>query len=289
MAKVALIKGNNRYQNVRQALDLIKEDVGEKIKGKKKIVIKPNFVSTEIQLAATHLEAVRAILDFLKPLTKQKIIIAEGAALGSTETGFKNFDYYDLAKDYNLEFIDLNKDDFVEVELFDHRLEPFKTRLAKTIVESDFRISPAMLKTHDTVIVTLSLKNMVVGPLLNKVDIHQGAKAINLSLAKLAEVIPPHLAVIDGFIGMQGDGPVHGEPIQMNLALAGLDFLAVDTLGAYLMGFNPEQVGYLYYCKQKGLGQGDIKQIDIIGNTSLRECCKKFKPHSTFQNQLKWK
>lgn len=289
MTKTGLIRGNDRYQNVRQVLDLIKKDVAEKIKDKQKIVIKPNFVSTEIQLAATHVEVVRAILDFLKSLTNQKIIIAEGAALGSTETGFKNFGYYDLAQDYNLEFVDLNKDDFVEVELFDYRLEPFKTRLAKTIVESDFRISPAMLKTHDTVIVTLSLKNMLVGPLLNKVDIHQGAKAINLSLAKLAEIIPPHLSVIDGLVGMQGDGPVHGEPIQMDLAVAGLDFLAADTLGTYLMGFDPEQVGYLYHCKQKNLGEGDIKEIDIIGNISLQECRKKFKTPPTFQSQLRWK
>lgn len=288
MTRIALIKGNNRYQNISQALNLLKKDIAEKIKDKKKIVIKPNFVSTEIQLAATHVDAVRAILDFLKLFTKQKITIAEGAALGSTEVGFDNFGYYNLAKDYNLEFIDLNKDDSIEVELFDHRLEPLTSRLSKTISESDFLISPAMLKTHDTVVVTLSLKNVAVGALLNKTDIHQGAKAINLSLAKLAEIVPPYLAVIDGLKGMQGDGPVHGQSVQMNLALAGLDFLAVDTIATQLMGFDPEQVGYLYYCKQKNLGQGDVEKINIVGNASLKNCSKKFKPHSTFQNQLKW-
>ena len=288
MAKVALIRGNNRYENVLSALKCIGQEITEKIKDKKRIVIKPNFVSTHVQLAATHIDCVRAILDFLAPLTDEKILIAEGAALGETIEGFRSFDYLKLKQDYNIEFKDLNNDEFSEVEIFSSDLKPLNIGVAKTILESDFRISPAMLKTHDSVIVTLSLKNMLVGSLDHKSRIHQGAKAINKSLAKLAEIISPHLSVIDGFLGMEGDGPVSGTPIEMKVALAGTDFLSVDSVSAHLMGFDISQIGYLYYCKEQGLGEADLEKIEILGNASLDEVRRKFKPHYSFQEQLNW-
>ncbi len=289
MVKVSLIQGENRYENVFSALKQIEGEIREKIKSKKHIVLKPNFVSSSIQLAATHVEAVLALLDFLKPITNEKITIAESAALGTTEEGFKNFGYYALQNHYNIELKDLTKDTFTEEEIFDQNLKPLKIRIANTILQSDFRISLAMLKTHDTVVATLTLKNMIVGSLEHKSMIHQGYKAINLNLAKLAEIIPPHLSVIDGFLGMEGEGPVEGTPVQTNLALAGKEFLAVDALGSYVMGFDISQIGYLYYCQQKKLGEGNIKNIQVVGNANLEEIKKQFKPHSTFAEQLKWR
>jgi len=289
MSVVSLVQGDDRYKNIKKALDKIKEEIKKKIQGKQKILIKPNFVSTQRQLAATHKEAVRAILDFLKELTSQKIVIAEGAALGETDEGFRNFGFYEFQKEYNVEFRDLNKDDFVKVKLYDKNLKPLEFKVARTVIESDFRISSALLKTHDSVIVTLTLKNIAVGALLNKSDIHQGPKAINLNLAKLAEILHPHLAVVDGLVGMEGEGPVHGDPVEMNLAIAGTDFLAVDALGAYLMGFNPFDVGYIYHCWKKKLGEADVSKIKIVGAENIEKLRKKFKPHSTLKEQLKWK
>lgn len=289
MSKVGLIKGNNRYQNIIRALKLIEPDIKKNIKEKHSIVIKPNFVSTTIQLAATHVDVVRAVLDFLKPLTDQKITIAEGAALGPTKEGFRNFGYFDLEDEYDIDFVDLNTDHYLKVELWDRNMEPLKFRVAKTIADSDFRISLARLKTHDRVIATFSQKNIAVGALLDKPKIHQGIKAINHNLAKLAEVIPPHLSVIDGFEGMEGEGPSYGRAVPMGIALSGLDFLAVDSTGARLMGFDPKEIGYLYYCWRKGLGELEQDKIEIIGNSSVSACRKKFKPHSGLEKQRQWK
>ncbi len=289
MSKVALIKGNNRYQNVFLALKEIEKEVEEKVKSKDKIIIKPNFTTVSNQLAATHVEAVKAVLDFLKPLTSQKIIVAEGASMGKTEQGFKNYDYLKLKKDYNIDFFDLNQDNFTEKEIFSRNLKPLKVGVAETILKSDFIISVCPPKTHDVVVVTLSLKNLLVGSLEQKSKIHQGYKAINLSLAKLTETFSPHLSVIDGFLGMEGEGPVHGSSVKMRIALAGTDFLSTDIVGANLMGFNISQIGYLYYCNQRGLGEGNLDNIDVLGNTSLDKVKKKFKPHSTFEQQLDWR
>jgi uncharacterized protein (DUF362 family) len=285
-ATVALVKGNDRYLNVRNALSLIKKDV--KIP-KKPILIKPNFVSTTEILAATHRDAVRAVLDFLIELGIDRFVIGEGPASAPAEEGYRNFGYYELERDYNIEFIDLNRDDWVQVNVFDRDFKLMKVRVSKTALKS-YRISVTRPKTHDTVIVTLSLKNMVVGSLIkeDKSLLHQGYQAINLSLAALARIIPPNLSIIDGFIAMEGNGPIYGTAIAPRIAIASTDFLATDTVTSHVIGFNPSQIGYLYYCKELGLGCGDLTEIEILGNT-IEECLMPFTPHYTYQRQLNWK
>lgn len=292
MKRVALVRGEDRYSNVLRTLGFIEDEIKPQLEVKKRVLIKPNFVVVDQQLAATHVDAVRAVLDVVTKFTDQQITIGEGAAEGPTEVGFERYGYYDLKNEYNIRFIDLNKDDAVEVEIFDSNLNPMPIKVARTVMDSDFRISVAPLKTHDTVIVTLALKNMVVGSLCGveaMTSIHQGYPAINKSLFKLAQIIPPHLAVIDGFEAMEGEGPASGTPVDMKIALAGTDFLAVDTVGTNLMGFDINDIGYLFYCREAGLGEGDMSKIELVGNASLEECRRKFKSHSTAEAQLGWR
>lgn len=292
MKKVALVRGEDRYLNVLQSLRLIEDEVKLKLEGKNRVLIKPNFVVVDNQLAATHVDAVRAVLDVISGSVEGVISIAEGAAEGQTKTGFHNYGYCSLEEDYNIRLVDLNKDDFEEVEVLGSDFQPISVRVAQMVIESDFRISVSPMKTHDTVVATLALKNLLVGSLCGvsqKLRIHQGYQAINKNLFELAKIIPPHLSVIDGFLAMEGDGPSHGTPVEMKIALAGTDFVAVDTVGAHLMGFNIDDIGYLHYCKEARLGEGDLSEIEIVGNTSVNQCRQKFKPHSTHSAQLGWR
>jgi len=323
-SQVALIKGDNRYDNIAQALGLIEGDVD--LSDKKCILIKPNFVSTRRQLAATHVDAVRAVLDWLRSRYDGPITIGEGAAGSDTFDGYRSFGYLDLAEEYSVRFVDLNQDQWVPVQIYDRRLCPMAVRVARTALESDLRISVGPPKTHDAVIVTLSLKNMVMGSLIrgrggsffqrlgqllpdqvthsvlaekvksglsivnrsDKFAIHQGYYGINLNLYTLAKVIAPHLSVIDGFVGMEGSGPSHGDPVDLRVAIASTDFLAADVVATRLMGFDPDEVGYLHYCKLGGLGAGDLSDIEIVGNATVEECRQPFRPHPTYREQLQW-
>jgi len=323
-SQVALIKGDNRYDNIAQALGLIGGDVD--LSDKKCILIKPNFVSTRWQLAATHVDAVRAVLDWLRPRYDAPITIGEGAAGSDTFDGYRNFGYLNLAEEHSVRFVDLNQDQWAPVQIYDRRLRPMGVRVARTALESDFRISVGPPKTHDAVIVTLSLKNMVMGSLVrgrgggffqklgqllpdqvtnsvlaekvksclsivnrsDKFVIHQGYHGLNLNLYTLAKVIAPHLSVIDGFVGMEGSGPSHGDPIDLRVAVVSTDFLAADTVATLLMGFDPDDVGYLHYCKLGGLGTGDLNDIEIMGNATVEECRQPFRPHPTYREPLQW-
>jgi uncharacterized protein (DUF362 family) len=307
LSKVALIKGHDRYTNVAESLTLI----GDEIDLGKKILIKPNFTSVDNQLVATHVDAVRATLDFLVQRTSSEIIIAEGTSSGSAMDGFQNYGYLELADRYNVRFMDLNKDETIEVRVLDSKFDTMGIRIAKTIVDADYRISICPPKTHDDVLYTGAIKNIVSGAVVrkqqwfisrlfkgsgwlgrifgdDKLKLHQGYQAMNLNLYELATLIPPQLSIIDGLQAVQGNGPVHGDELDLGVAVASIDFLACDTVASWLMGIDVYQIGYLAYCQQAALGQADIFEIDVVGD-NLEDCMMPAKPHYNWEKQLNWK
>jgi len=330
-AVVSLARGTDRKETISRALELI----SDRIRPGKKIVIKPNFVSTLRPLAATHVDAVRAVLDYLRDRHDGPIVVADGASFTDTMEGFRNFGYLPLRDEYGVDLVDLNRDDWVEVEAYDRKFNPTRLRLSRILVESDTIISVTPPKTHDTVIVTLSLKNVIMGGLIrdqsehstpglgrlvsfglgfiappavrdwpplqqvkdwinqrmirsDKLAMHQGFPAINLSLFKLAQRVRPHLSIIDGTVGMEGNGPIMGKGVNLGVVIASTDFLAADTLAAYIMGFRIEEIGYLYYCKLAGMGAGDLSEMEIRGER-VEDCVLPFQPHQSYRAQLRWR
>jgi uncharacterized protein (DUF362 family) len=289
-AKVSLVKGNDRREIVYQAIKNIEDQVLASIGGKK-ILIKPNFVGCDIPLCATHVDAIRAILDFLTPHYKQQIIIGESTAMKKrTPEGFKNYGYLALEKEYNVKLVDLNENASYEYRyVFGEGHKPLPVRIISAFLDPNtYIISAARMKTHDRVLVTLSLKNILLGAPLNDYDkndkwlLHTGENTINnfchFNMFHLAQEIYPDLAVIDGFEGMEGNGPTHGTPVDSRVAIASLDPLAADTLATKVMGFDPKQIIYLSAINEAGMGQGDLEKINILG-TPIDQCLYHFKPH----------
>ena len=117
---------------------------------------------------------------------------------------------------------------------------------------------------------------------------HQSFPVMNLNLFTLAPHFHPHLAVIDGYQAMEGNGPTRGEPVEWRIALASTDWLAADVTAARLMGFDLEEVGYLYYCAQAGYGATDPADIAVVGNARPDRVARRFKRHASTQLQRRW-
>jgi uncharacterized protein (DUF362 family) len=286
MLNVSLVKGRDSYSAVRRALELIQDDVRVPPTSKP-VLIKPNIVSGKVELAATPVAAVRAVLDFLQELGVRKFILGEGTAEGGDTMGaFQRFGYMSLKDDYDLEVVDLNQDETVEAVVFGADLKPVTLRIARTVADS-YRVSVARMKTHDTVIVTLAIKNMAVGSIVHRdrKRLSHAFPAMNFSLAKMNMERPPDLSVIDGVVGMEGRGPVSGTAVSSGVALAGVDSTAVDVVGARVMGYDPSRIGYLYYLMDmKGLSPQDIR---VLGENP-GGCVISYKHHPTYESQLKW-
>jgi uncharacterized protein (DUF362 family) len=324
-SRVALIRGEDRYENVQGALAQIGGDVD--LPGRERVLIKPNFVASHKPLAVTHPEAMRAVLEFVRARYDGPLTIAEGPSAEAASVAFQRYGYDDLAQTYDATLLDLNHDEPVPVEVYDWRLRPLRLHLARSVVDSDYRISVGPPKTHDVVLVTASLKNMIMGSLISRHTHAQPSRNSNgfplgalkkllwqmvplwvrllppvewlqframshlepSDKMKIAPLVAPHLAVIDAYEAMEGNGPTLGTPVPLRLALASTDALAADVVGTTLMGFEADEVGYLHYCKRMGLGAEDVAQIEVVGNATVADCARRFRPHDGYRRQRRWK
>jgi uncharacterized protein (DUF362 family) len=155
---------------------------------------------------------------------------------------------------------------------------------------SNYIVSAARIKTHDAVIVTFSVKNVAMGSvgLPDKVKVHQSVRRTNLNIARLAGLVWPDLAAIDGFEGMEGEGPSQGDPVPLGIAISGTDALSADRVACEVMGVDFSKVGYLYFCAREGRGVSDIEKIEVLG-APLKECVRPFRLHSTVEGQYGWR
>jgi uncharacterized protein (DUF362 family) len=96
------------------------------------------------------------------------------------------------------------------------------------------------------------------------------------------------LAVIDGFEGMEGNGPVSGTPVAHRIAVASTDYLAADRVGVECMAIDASWPGYLNYAYQAGLGQYDLSKIDVVG-AKIAEVRKPYRLHADVDRMLEWR
>jgi len=118
--------------------------------------------------------------------------------------------------------------------------------------------------------------------------IHRGYWQINYLIAKIATKVMPHLAVVDGYEAMEGDGPVGGELRKWGAYFASINPVSLDSIVALAMGFNPGDIGYIYLLSKWGYGEIDPKKINVVGD-DLSTIITAFKPHRDFKRQLEWK
>ncbi|HAM11148.1 MAG: hypothetical protein A2X05_13725 [Bacteroidetes bacterium GWE2_41_25] len=306
-SEVALTTGDNRADMAFRALKPFSKQIAQAI-GKKRVVLKPNNVSIDIPLCATHVDTLEGVLEFMKSIGKlNQCIIAESAAGGSTMDGFSNYGYMKLLNKYPVKLVDLDSEKIEIIHVIDERdFKPHAVRVSGMLLDPDsYIVSVARMKTHDRVLATLSLKNIVLGAPVKDIGfswspskkpgtvndkpiVHGGGfRGLNYNLYALARQLHPHLAVIDGFEGMEGNGPNRGTPVDHRVCVASTDWFAADRVGIELMGIDFAKVGYLNYCAQAGFGTADINKIKITGEP-LSNHIKPYRLSDNIEKQLVW-
>jgi uncharacterized protein (DUF362 family) len=275
MSEVVIRKGINPQEVTVKALEMI--NAVKSLQTDKPVLLKPNYINSRHPSTGitTDARVVEGIIKYLKNEGLDEIIVGEGC--GHSDT-FKAFQVagIDLLKDkYRISLIDLNKDTLVEV-FPTNPLALRKVKVAKTVLETNI-ISVPKLKLHGGASVTLGLKNMM-GVMRPKGSMHNGRLSKNI--ADLASAVTPHLTVIDGIIAGEGH-ETSGNPVKMNLVIAGMDPVAVDAVGAAVMKVSPMKVKHLVHSMEKGLGTCDLSHIRIIGE-ALDTVSKKFRRSPIF-------
>ena len=217
----------------------------------KRILLKPNLVETALghQHINTHPALVVAAAEVFRRFDAAEVLVAEGqghrrdSMLVLDESGMGAA--IDEAK---LSFVDLNHDDVEAVDNRGRWTTMPKLHLPKTLLAADWIVSLPKMKTHHWAGVTCSMKNFfgvmpgVVYGWPKNVLHHQG---IDQSILDINATVKPTLAIVDGIIGMEGDGPIMGTPKAAGCVLMSRNLPALDATATRIMGLNPYGIRYL--------------------------------------------
>ena len=302
-SSVAFTTGTERRQMLYEVLNPFQKEIKAGLK-KKQLIIKPNMVVTNTPLCATHVDALRGLLEFLRPIYKGQIIIAESSSSVNSSNGFKTYGYLDLEKEFNLKFVDINSESTgTPVYILDRNLHLDKIQASNLLTDpNSYVISISRLKTHNSVVMTGAIKNLAMAAPLNpgavngskpisyKRNMHSGgSRFLHYNMFLMTPYVMPDFAIIDGLEGMEGNGPIGGTPVDHRIAMASFDPVAMDSMAARLMDIPLENVGYLNYLAAAGMGNIDRDKIDIVGGKDPAKSVITYKLPNNIAQQLEWK
>lgn len=276
MYKVSIVKGNDPIAMVLNSI----ANIGpiEKLFPDKneKILIKPNFSCHRNAMtgATTDLRVLKALIKLLKVQGYKDVVVAEGAMTGYININvFKYLGVDKLCAKFNVPVIDINQEKGKPIRLTSN----YTIKVPDIIFESKI-INLAKLKTHVLTTVSLGIKNLlgcVIG--YDKRLIHLAG--LDKSLVKLAKIIVPTLTIIEGLIGMEGRGPVAGDPVKSEVIISSNNVLAADLVASCVMDMDPIFIPHLRIAISENLGPHTLEEIEIVG-CSIKEAMVHFMaPH----------
>lgn len=252
----------------------------------KTVLLKPNFVGSDDQAANTHPKVVGAAWESFLRLGAKRVIVGEGPALErDTEAVVEALRLRDYVAPLPGTFVDLNLDDVRRVPLRARASKLKELYLPESVLGADLIVSMPKLKTHHWAGVTLSRKNMfgiVPGSCYGwpKNLLHWAG--ISRALLDINSTVRPDFAIVDGIVGMEGNGPIQGVPKPCGVLVLGDDPVAVDATCVRIMGLVPERIDYL---KHAGtfLGHLEPEKIGQIGE-SIASVQTRFEVLEEFRN-----
>jgi len=216
----------------------------------KTVLLKPNLVGLDpLGVMNTHPVVIAAARESFLRLGASQVLIGDGPAMDrDTEAIIESVRLREYAGPLARTFVDLNLDEVELVQLQTRASRLKELYLPKTALGVDFLVSMPKLKTHHWAGVTLSLKNMfgiVPGSCYGwpKNVLHWAG--IDRAILDINAVARPDFAIVDGIIGMEGNGPIQGTPKASGVLVLGDDPVAVDATCCRVMGLNPNRVSYL--------------------------------------------
>jgi uncharacterized protein (DUF362 family) len=234
-----------------------------------RVLLKPNLVEYDRGSAInTDPRLVHAAVTAMRSMGAASVAVGEAPG-HRRDTRFV-VEASGLAKalqDAKADFVDLNISPAAPVPLHSRYTAMGALWLPTGVTEADVVVSMPKMKTHHWAGITLSLKNCF-GCLPGRVygwpknALHW--QGIERSILDIAGAVRPSLAIVDGIVAMEGNGPIDGTPKDVGLVIIGDDPVAVDATTSHIMGFDPDEITYL---KEAGrfLGTSDLSRIQVRG------------------------
>jgi len=269
VSKVLVVEST--YETCREAVEKVFATFPVDVYGKR-VAVKINALKScdpDQQAMVTHYRMIQAVIDMLEALKPAEILVGDSVgteSYGNSEKIFCNARLKEGAGKYyknfntHLQVVDLE--------------QPFPRKVAvlKDVLDADVYISVPKMKTHGLTMISGSVKNnygLLTGA--QKAWYHYYSVSPDVFARILVEMYrlrKPDLVIMDAILAMEGFGPASPETRWVNKVLASTDGVAMDTVQTQIVGFQLEDVPYLRLCREMGLGETDIRRIEILGDAT---------------------
>ena len=279
MVKVSVVQALDVEKAVRESIQLLG---GLGIPRGATVVLKPNLCNRRNphRMVVTDPLVLEAVIKVLRENENRVLVVESDNISGTAEKRLEGLGLQGVLERWDAEFVNLSKEeDYREFEL-----DGVALRVPELVLGADYLVNLPKMKTCGYTTVTLGIKNLF-GVLMRK-DKNKLHRHLDKVLAFLPSVVPTHLTIVDGIYCMEGNGPIVGSPVCMNLLVAGRNLVSVDAVAAWLMGFNPGEITHIAGCSSEGLGPADLGSIEVVGEEAqgLR---RRFEPPFTLRSIAK--
>ena len=243
------------------------------------VVVKPNLVNGARPDTAitTHPSVVVPLVHLAKEAGAGRVVVAENMMwAASARRVFERSGMGEAVRGAGAEVVYLDEDEQVEVNVKGGKLLR-KIKLAKTVLDADVFISVPKMKTS-TGIFGISIMKNIFGlfSLSVRQRLHKSDPVMAMGIMDLMRVVKPKLTIVDGIVAGEGDGPILVDPVKMNTLIAGFDPVAVESVTATCMGFDPREVETARLGQCEKMGTMDLARISVKGE-SIVSICRPFK------------
>jgi len=269
-SRVAILKAESYAEDlISSVLDGIKAFPLEV--ANKKVLLKPNLVEYERDnVINTHPAVIGAAIEAFRRLGAKEVVVGEGPGHRRDTDGLLVASgLFPYLRETRTVFVDLNLDNIRRLPLQSDFMRIDSLYFAESVLNADILVSMPKLKTHHWAGMTLAMKNLfgiVPGVKYGWPKNFLHWHGINESIIDINSTVRPHFVIVDGIVGMEGNGPIQGKPKPVGVLVFGNDPVAVDATCTRIVGLNPEKIDYLQKADE-ALGNLRTAKIEQIGKT----------------------
>lgn len=280
-SKVSIVECRDYEQNrvdeaVQESINLI-GGLGSIVRPGQKVLIKVNALngSPPENAVNTHPAIVSAVVKAIKKLGANPLVgDCPGDPRALIENTMQSNGIEEATKAAGGKLIDPYQSGVSEIPSPSQNKNIRSHKIAKGVIDADVIINLPKLKTHNLTLFTGAIKNLFgCVPGFSKAKYHALAPhptEFSKSLVDILEIVKPRLNIMDAVFGMEGKGPSFGEKRFMGAIMASVDAVALDAVASASIGYKPFEIETTRIAHERGLGQGDLGQIEIKG-TRLNE------------------
>lgn len=263
MSLVSIVKGNDPEAMVKEAVELL-GGLKQYVKEGQRVFIKPNVCGGVAGKPGSFTNTA-VVASMVKLLSSMNVAVSVGDAdscMYTADVMLSETKIGEVAMRHGAEVVNLSRGDMVKIDVPDGYVLK-SLNVNKTVADADAIIAMPVMKTHASTAVTLGMKVLFgILPERKKSRYHPRLDHI---IVDVASALKPRLTIIDGTIGMEGEGPFKGDPVELGVVIAGNNVVSTDACAAAVMGIDPSSIEHLRLASEKRLGTINLDEIEVRG------------------------